>query len=175
MCGWVWLQNGYEKDNCFEEIELCAQNMIIVLSSKVNIIGRVYMTTKWAWESSLWYFYFYFNLKENAHTLELWKLWRKWRHPRLGFANHLVLCRVLAPYFISFEVPVCTFHMGYKRIMANVNMTCGRVFFLKEIKIKLYGVLNFSWLFLNRLHLALRFSVFIGTHSVIGERDFWAS
>ena len=33
-------KNGIQKDKCLKEIELGAQNMIIILGSIVNIVGR---------------------------------------------------------------------------------------------------------------------------------------
>ena len=36
---WRGLKNKYKKDMCLKEIGLCAQNMITILSSTINIIG----------------------------------------------------------------------------------------------------------------------------------------
>ena len=36
-------ENGYHKEMCFKETGLHVQNMITILSSIVNIIGRTYM------------------------------------------------------------------------------------------------------------------------------------
>ena len=42
-----------KKDLCLKEIGLCAQNMITILSSIVNMIGGTYMTTSRAHEYAL--------------------------------------------------------------------------------------------------------------------------
>ena len=41
---WFDSNNGYQKDTHFKEIERCAQKMVIILGSIVNIVGKVYMT-----------------------------------------------------------------------------------------------------------------------------------
>ena len=37
---WCGSKSGYQKDKCFEEIRLHAQNVVDILGSIVNIIGR---------------------------------------------------------------------------------------------------------------------------------------
>lgn len=46
LCLMVWrsFRNGYQKNMSLKEIGLYAQNMISIPPSKVNIIGRSYMT-----------------------------------------------------------------------------------------------------------------------------------
>ena len=36
--------NGYQKDTCLKEIELCAQNMLSILGLIVNINGGTYQS-----------------------------------------------------------------------------------------------------------------------------------
>jgi len=36
----------YQKDMCLEENQLCAHHMLTILSSIVNMIGRIYMATQ---------------------------------------------------------------------------------------------------------------------------------
>ena len=38
-------KNGHQKDMCLVEVELRAQNMLIILVSIINIIAETYMTT----------------------------------------------------------------------------------------------------------------------------------
>ena len=50
------VKNGHQKDTCYDEIELCAQNIDTILGSIVNMsIGsQAYVTTYEEQEYSLW-------------------------------------------------------------------------------------------------------------------------
>ena len=39
------VKNGHQKETCYNELELCAQNKDNVLGSVVNTIGRAYVIT----------------------------------------------------------------------------------------------------------------------------------
>ena len=47
-------KNQYQKGTCLEEIGLCAQSMLTILVSIVDMIGGTCMTTSWTHEISLW-------------------------------------------------------------------------------------------------------------------------
>ena len=68
---------NYQKDTCLKDIGLSAQN-IWILTSLINIIVGIYMTMKWAQESSLRYF------------IRAPKIMRKVLWPQTGFANHVL-------------------------------------------------------------------------------------
>ena len=76
-------KNWQQKDMWLKEIELCAQNMLTILSLIVNMIGRTCMTTKRARESSLseWLRY----------SFQLQHLRGTWLRARFQFASHLAL------------------------------------------------------------------------------------
>ena len=40
------VKNGHDKDSCYDDIELCAQNILTILGSILNItIGRAFVIT----------------------------------------------------------------------------------------------------------------------------------
>ena len=64
---------------CLKEIGLRAQKVLTSLGSIVNMTKGTYMTTKWAWESSLWSWI--------RHSYALWDLCGKWLRAWFGLAN----------------------------------------------------------------------------------------
>ena len=76
------LQEQIQKDMSLKEVGIRAQNMIIDLNGRVNIIGRTYTTIWWAWDSSL------FIMNEIFKWAQKW--WENGLRLWLGFANHLV-------------------------------------------------------------------------------------
>ena len=80
-------KNGCQKCMCLKGTRLHSQNMLSMLGSIINIIGRTYMTIKRACRFSLWQWKRY-----SSHELQ--KLWRTRLWPQSRFANYLALNRV---------------------------------------------------------------------------------
>jgi len=51
---WCNSKDGCQKHLFFKEIGLCVHNVVTILGSTINIIGRAYETIQWAQGSLLW-------------------------------------------------------------------------------------------------------------------------
>ena len=51
---WCNSKDGCQKNMHLKKIGLCVRNMMTILGSTINIIGRAYVTIEWAQGSSLW-------------------------------------------------------------------------------------------------------------------------
>jgi len=91
---WVWIEEQTSKDMCWKEIWLCAQYLLILVDTIVNVSGGGglydHLITP---RSSLWQWL--------GHSYKLRWFWEQWSWSQFGFANHLALS--LIANFISYK------------------------------------------------------------------------